>query len=529
MATQIGRSLVDVPAEVPDRFNMVNALVDGQVRQGNGQRLAVVGEQGSLSYEELARLANRAGNALRELGVTREQRVVLMLHDTPEFLATYLGAMKIGAVPVPINTLSMPTDYEYYLNDSGAVALVIADDLLDRVEPIRPSLRALRITLVVGASEHPYHRFDDAIAGSADTLAAADTHRDEPSYWLYSSGTTGRPKGVVHYHGDMVFCTATYARHVVSMTPDDRTFSASRLFFSYGLVNSLYLPLYTGASVVLCPERPEPAHVLEIIRQFRPTMFFGVPTFYAAMLRHLDTVPGSPDLGDLRLAVSAGEAMPGPLYERWKSRTGVELLDGIGSTEFGYIFISNLPGRVRGGTSGELLPGYEAKILDEQGQPVPAGEVGDLWMRGESIAAQYWNNRPQSKRTFVGEWLKTGDKYYLDADNYFTFCGRSDDLLKVGGLWVAPLEVEAALLEHPAVAEAAVVGAFDGQDLEKPKAYVVLKAGQQPSEAVAQELKDFVKHRLQPYKYPRWVEFVHELPKTATGKIQRYRLRLTTG
>lgn len=536
----VRESVSESTATIPERFNMVDALVDEQVRQGRGERTAVVTDGESLSYLELKRLINRAGNALRTLGVQREQRVLLLLHDSPEFLAAFLGAMKIGAAPVPVNTLSGPADYEYYLNDSRAVALVIDGDLLDKVEPVQEQLRFLRYTVVVGGAGHSHLSFDRLLAESPEDLETAETHRDDPSYWLYSSGTTGRPKGVVHLHADMVTCTATYARYVLRLTPDDRLYSASKLSFSYGLVNSLYLPFFTGGSVVLSPGRAEPAGVLDTIVRHRPTIFFSVPTFYAALLRYLESpdqqsADGGPSTGSgqagrsavpsLRLAVSAGEALPAPLFERWKVRTGVELLDGLGSTEFGYIFIGSFPGRSRAGSSGELLPGYEAKIVDEQGLPLPAGEVGDLWVRGESIAACYWNKRVESRRTFMGEWLRTGDRYTRDEDGYYYHCGRSDDLMKVGGLWVTPLEVESTLLEHPAVAECAVVGARDQQHLEKPKAFVVLRHGREPSEVLAEELKQLVKSRLQPFKYPRWVEFVPELPKTPTGKIQRYKLR----
>jgi benzoate-CoA ligase family protein len=341
---------------------------------------------------------------------------------------------------------------------------------------------------------------------------------DEPCYWLYSSGTTGRPKGVVHLHGDMLACVATYAEEVAGITPEDVTFSVPRLFFSYGLVNSLFLPLLAGASTILCPERPDPARVLAVMRRHRPSIFFSVPTSYAALCAALEGGENADHpFGSLRLAVSAGEPLPEPMYHRWVGLTGVELLDGLGSTEVGYIYCSNLPGRVRPGSSGVMIGDHEGRIVDEHGRDVAEGEAGELWVRAESTALGYWNQRQRTKAMFVGEWLRTGDRYRRDADDYYWYLGRTNDLFKVSGQWVSPLEVESCLLEHPAVLECAVVGAEDEAGLVKPKAYVVRRSNVAVSEA---ELQAHVKARLH-----RWVDFVDELPKTATGKVQRYKLR----
>jgi len=509
---------------VPDQFNMATTLVDRHVLQGNGGRVAVYYPDGQLTYAELASLVNRVGNLLHRLGVQIEERVALLLPDSPAFLATFLGAMKIGAVPVPLNMLATAEDLHYYLSDSRARVVVLDCDCLERVRAVRPSLPALRQVVLVGPPQPDALPFDDLVARESDALAVADTSADDMAYWLYSSGTTGRPKGVVHLHRDMVYCTSAYAEQVVRLTPDDRSFSASKLFFSYGLVNSLYLPLWTGSAVVLNPQRPEPATLLATIERYRPTVFYSVPTSYAQLIRELEARGSVPEaVRAMRLCVSAGEPLPAPIYERWCTLTGVEVLDGVGSSEVGYIYISNRPGRSRPGTSGELLEGYAARLVDEEGNDVPPGEPGDLWIAAPSTAARYWHQQDRTAQTMVGPWLKTGDKYLRDEAGYFVYAGRSDDMLKVGGIWVSPMEVEAALLAHPAVAECAVVGLPDATGLIKPKAYVVPREA--PSPALAQQLQEWVKARLAPYKYPRTVEFVSELPKTATGKIQRYRLR----
>jgi benzoate-CoA ligase len=519
-------------------FNMVTPLLDRHVEEGRGERPALRLDGRIVSYGELQDLANRAGNTLRAAGVEPEQRVALLLPDGVEFVAAFLGAMKIGAVPLPLNTLAPPADLAYFLGDSRARALVCTPDLARSVLRPEPSpldthkvtageCLQLKSILVVGdaaALDHPLARpYAAALEAASPELEAFPTGVDEPSYWLYSSGTTGRPKGTVHLHGDMLACTTPYAEQVVSITPDDVTFSVARLFFSYGLVNSLYLPLLAGASVVLTPDRPDPGRVLDVMRRHRPSLFFSVPTSYAALCAALEGGENRDrPFSYLRLAVSAGEPLPAPLYRRWVDLTGIELLDGIGSTEVGYIYCSNLPGRIRPGSSGVFIGDHQGRIVDEQGREVAPGEPGELWVRADSTALHYWNRRARSKATFVGEWLRTGDRYRLDADGFYWYLGRTDDIFKVSGQWVSPLEVESCLLEHPAVLECAVVGQTDEADLLKPKAYVVRRPG---VEVDAAELQAHVKTRLQPHKYPRWIIFVDQLPKTATGKVQRYKLR----
>ncbi|MBI3457949.1 MAG: benzoate-CoA ligase family protein [Candidatus Rokubacteria bacterium] len=510
---------------------MVPVLVDRHLAEGRGARPAILTPDRTISYAELAAGVARAAGLLERLGVQREQRVALLLPDSPEFAYVFFGAMKAGMVPVPLSTLGTPGDVDYALRDSRAAALVTHASLYDRIEPVWRAVPALRHCLVAGAAPPGTLPFDRAHAAGPDAFDAAPTHRDDMAYWLYSSGTTGRPKAVIHLHHDMLFCVEPYVRHVLGLTPEDRTFAVPRLFFSYGLTSCLYLPFWCGASTVLVAERPDPARVFEVWARLRPTVFFSVPTSYAALLRALSAADSRegpsgapPDLSSLRLSVSAGEPLPALLYERWVARTGIECLDGLGATEVGYIFISNRPGAVRPGSSGQLLPGYRARILDEAGRDVPPGTVGELWVSGESVAAGYWNKHDKTRAAFVGEWFRTGDRYLVDADGYYFYQGRADDLLRVGANWVSPLEVETCLLEHRAVAECAVVGARDADGLEKPRAFVVLRPGAS-GDGLEDALRAHVRARLPPFKVPRWVVVVDELPKTATGKVQRYRLR----
>src|SRR5579875_1696775 len=517
---------------VPEQFNVATAFLDRHLAEGRGNKTAIYYEGRGYTYAQVAELANRVGNGLLNLGVDMEQRIALILLDSPEFAASFFGGIKMGAVPIPINTSLRPADYVYMLNDSRARVLLVHAAVWKQLQPIFPQLKYLRHTVVVGlaregiAETATLHDFDRWVSYASSTLVAAETSKDDSAFWLYSSGSTGFPKGCVHLQHDMVYCTEYYAKPILGINEHDITFSAAKLYFAYGLGNNLYFPFSVGASAVYYPGRPLPEEMFKVIAQYRPTIFFGVPTLYASML----AVPNAQerfDCSSLRACVSAGEALPADILRRWEDTFNVPILDGIGSTEVLHIFISNRMGEIRAGSSGKLVPGYEALIADEDGRAVPDGEVGNLLIRGDSIAAYYWNKHEKTKDTIRGHWIYTGDKYYQDADGYFWYCGRSDDMLKVGGQWVSPVEVENTLIAHPAVLEAAVVGVTDKDKLVKPKAFVVLREGYTPSDALADELKDFVKGKIAPFKYPRFIEFRPELPKTATGKIQRFLLRGT--
>ena len=509
---------------LPQQFNVVTHFVDRHVAEGRGGAPAFHYEERTLTYADVQELANRSGNALRELGVGMEDRVLLICLDAPEFLGTFWGALKIGAVPVPVNTMMRSADYLYFLNDSRAKVAVVSAPLLAEAAPALVEATYLRHVLIAGGSPGQFLSWEERLGRAAASLEAAPTSRDDAAFWLYSSGSTGFPKGAVHLQHDMVVCADTYAKRVLGLRPTDRVFSAAKLFFAYGLGNAGYFPMAVGAQSVLYPHRPMPEPVFEVIARYRPTIFFGVPTLYAAMLAVKEAAARF-DTSSLRLCVSAGEALPEEIYTRWRERFGVEIIDGIGTTEILHIFLSNRPGESRPGSSGLPVPGYEASIVDDEGRPVPQGEIGNLRVKGDSIMAYYWNKHEKTKETLFGPWIQTGDKYYQDQDGYFWYCGRSDDMLKVGGIWVSPVEVEATLVRHPAVLESAVVGKEDTDRLVKPKAFVVLKEPWKASDELADELKGFVKDKIAPYKYPRWIEFVGELPKTATGKIQRFKLR----
>ena len=519
----MGSPLTAAALGVPEVFNAAEYFVDRHVVEGRGGRIAIEFGAQRVTYADLVERVNRFGSALRDrLEVRPEERIVLLLLDGPVFVISFFGSIKIGSVPVPLNTLWKAADYRYALADSAARVVVVSRELLPELEKIpRSDLPALQHVVVVDDNG----AFDALLESGSPALDAHAVSRDAPAFWLYSSGSTGRPKGCVHLQHDMVVCAELFAKGVLGITEADRCFSVPKLFFAYGLGNAGYFPLAVGATSILWPGPPQPAHVFATIERHRPTLFFSVPTGYAMLLAH----EGAFDLSSIRLAVSAGEALPPAIYERFRQRFGVEIIDGIGSTEALHMFISNRPGESRPGTSGVVVAGYEARLLDDAGVPVADGEIGNLWIRGDSTSAHYWNQHEKSKATFQGEWLRTGDKYSQDETGFFCYAGRSDDMLKVGGLWVSPVEVENALIEHPAVQECGVVGRDDRDGLTKPAAFVVLQSGQQPGPELASELQQFVRQRLAEYKRPRWVEFLPELPKTATGKIQRYRLRELQG
>ncbi len=518
----------DPPAiEIPRDYNAAHDLVARNLAAGRGTKLAYVDDAGRYTYADLAERVNRAANALRDLGLQMEDRILLCHLDTIDWPAVFLGAITAGIVPVAVNTLLTPGDYEFMLNDSRAKALVVSEPLLGQFSGILRKCPHLKHVVVSGANGQGHARLQDLLAKAGASFDPAPTTSDDACFWLYSSGSTGQPKGTVHVHASLIQTAELYGRAVLGIRGDDVVFSAAKLFFAYGLGNALTFPLAVGATTLLMAERPSPGAVYARLKSHRPTIFYGVPTLYAALLAATD-FPRREELA-LRVCVSAGEALPAELGRRWTERFGVEILDGIGSTEMLHIFLSNRPGENRYGTSGRPVPGYRLRVVDEHGDDSRPGEVGDLLVAGPSAAAGYWNNRDKSRATFMGAWTRTGDKYTRDDDGYYTYGGRSDDMLKVGGIFVSPFEVEAALATHPDVLEAAVVGAADESALIKPKAFVVTRPGVDGTPALADALKQHVKDRLAPYKYPRWVEFVPELPKTATGKIQRFKLRQRAG
>ena len=527
---------------LPRIFNAAEHFVDRHLAEGRGEKTAIECADEHVSYADLQARVNQVGRALRErLDVRSEERVALLLFDGPHFFYSFFGAIKAGAVAVPINTLWTPADYQYVLADSRARVLIVSQELLPRVAAIAPDdRRGLEHVVIVGdgARGDVNHgarglqtpgtdrgariwRWADLVAGLSADLEAAFTTRDDPAFWLYSSGSTGRPKGCVHLHHDMVVCAELFAKGVLGARERDRFFSVAKLFFAYGLGNAGYFPLAVGGTSILWPGAPTPANVYAAIERHRPTLFFSVPTSYGMLLAQ----QGAFDLSSVRLASSAGEALPPALYERFKQRFGVDILDGIGSSEVLHTFISNRPDAIRPGSSGLVVPGYDAKLVDEAGVTVERGEIGNLWVAGDSTCACYWNQHEKTKETIHGPWIRTGDKYTQDADGFFWYAGRSDDMLKVGGLWVSPIEVEHALLQHAAVLEAAVVGREDHDTLVKPAAFVVVRPEQSPAPALADDLLRHVRSLLADYKRPRWIEFVADLPKTATGKIQRYKLK----
>ena len=510
----------------PSSFNFAQHLFE--VNAGRKDKLAFIDDLGRLTYGEVEERARRLAAGLRALGIKREERVLLLMQDTVDWPVSFLGAIYSGIVPVAVNTLLTADDFSYMLEHSRAQAVLVSGALL-------PAIKAALVK-----SDHEVHKvivsrpvapvdfgeieFETFLEQHAPSPRPAATGADDACFWLYSSGSTGRPKGTVHSHANPYWTCELYGKAVLQLRESDTCFSAAKLFFAYGLGNALTFPMSVGATVILMPERPTPDATFKRltggIGGLKPTVFYGAPTGFAGMLAS-PALPSREKLA-LRLVSSAGEALPADLGERFREHFGVDIVDGIGSTEMLHIFISNKPDDVRYGTTGWPVPGYTIQLRGDDGGPVPDGEPGDLYIHGPSAAMLYWGNREKTRETFQGGWTKSGDKYIRNADGTYTYGGRSDDMLKVSGVYVSPFEVEATLIQHPAVLEAAVIGVQDAEGLTKTKAFVVLKAGGTATDA---ELKAFVKDKLAPYKYPRQIEFVDELPKTATGKIQRFKLR----
>jgi len=504
-------------------YNAVTWLLDRNVEAGRSSKLAFTDTVNELTYGQLQSQTRRLANLLRRLGVRREERVAMIMLDTVDFPIVFLGAIRAGVVPVPLNTLLTAEQYAYILADCRARVLFVSEALWPGLRDVAGRMPDLEHVVVAGANADGQLKLADEIARESDQFATAATHADEPAFWLYSSGSTGMPKGVRHLHASLAATADTYAKQVLGIREDDVGLSAAKLFFAYGLGNALTFPMSVGATTVLNSERPTPARMFELMQTYNPSIFFGVPTLFAAMLND-ETLKSATGGSRLRVCTSAGEALPESVGSHWRERFGVDILDGVGSTELLHIFLSNAPGDVKYGTSGRPVPGYRVRLVDDSGADVADGEVGELLVDAPSAGEGYWNQRLKSRRTFEGSWTRTGDKYVRDAEGRYTYCGRADDMFKVSGIWVSPFEVESALITHPAIAEAAVVPQEDGEGLLKPKAFVVLKPGV-AADGLHESLKEHVKQTVGPWKYPRWIEVVDALPKTATGKIQRFKLR----
>ena len=510
--------------DIPVRYNMATHFVDRHIREGRGDKLAAICEEGTLTYAQLHEAVNRVANGLGELDVPRGGRVLILLPDCVEFAAAYLGTVKSGAVAVLTNTALRGPDYAYFLDESEASVLIVDGGLWPEVEPILEERPKLRHVVVRGPARPRARGWDEWVRAQSSTFEPADTSRDDIAFWLWTSGSTGPPKATPHRHRDWNYCAEYVGRGVLGIGPEDVMFSSSKLFHAYGLGNGLMFPLYVGATTVLYPGRPTPDVVLKTVHERRPTIFYSVPTLYAGMLAATDR-DNPYDLGSVRVCVSAAEPLPAPILNRWEDRFGLPILDGIGSTEVLHMYASTRPGAIKPGSTGHPVVGYEIRITDELGDEVGTGQVGDLWVRGPSTTPGYWNRDELNLERWQDGWFSSGDKYYRDDQGFLFYAGRSDDMFKVSGQWVSPTEVENCLIEHEKVLESAVVAFENRERLLKPKAFVVLKAGFRGDSALVDELQDFVRSRLAPYKYPRRVDFIDSLPKTAAGKIQRFKLR----
>jgi benzoate-CoA ligase family protein len=515
-SVQIDKSGDEIAIKFAPIFNVAFAFIDRHVEEGRGDRFAILTSSEKITFAELSKNVARAGNALRGLGLSSGERVLMVVRDSPAFLYAFWGAIKAGYIAIPVSTMLKAADYAYLIDDSMCSAVIYSDGL-DQVAESSKEPLASKATML------PTSWLIDEMAHKTAVLEPAATASLDDCFWLYSSGSTGNPKGVVHRHRDMVVTSECYGKGVAGLRQDDIVFCASKLFFSFGFGGGMTFPLWAGATTILSEERPSADMAFATIAAFKPTYFFCVPTLYGQMLAAMENTRFDPST--IRGASSAGEALPAHIFQKWKEATGIPIIDGIGSTEVLHIFVSNRHDDHRAGTSGRPVPGYQTKVVDADGKTLPIGEVGNLWVKGISNARCYWNNEEKTAETMRGEWINTGDMYYVDPDGYYVNVGRGDDMFKVGAMWCSPIEIEAHLLTHPQVREVAIVGRTDADNLIKPAAYIVLKVGAEPHDQMQAELMQFCKAGLAGFKYPRWITFVDQLPKTFTGKIQRFRLR----
>lgn len=511
--------------QFPERFNHADYFLYHNVAEGRENKTCLFYEDQTFTYGDAVRRSNRAGNALRDAGMKIEDRVLLVMPDSPEFAWTWFGAAKAGGVITMVNPLLMPDDYRYYLDYTRATVAVVHESVLPNFTAAAKESKYLRNVLVTGADKGEFLSFNETLAGMPEELSPADTSRDDIAIWLFTSGSTGHPKGAVHMHHDLPYNTECYAKGVLGLNENDITLSVPKLFFGYATGTNLLFPWAVGGATALFSERSTAETMFRMIDRYKPTMVTNVPTMINAMLNADESAQR--DLSSVRFCLSAGEALPAELYTRWMDRFGVEILDGIGSAEMFHIYITNRMGDVKLGSLGRIVDGYSAEIIDAEGNEVPTGEMGTLRVKGDSAALCYWRAHSASKATFAGDYCTTGDQFHVDEAGYYWYHGRTDDMLKVGGVFVAPVEIENCLLQHPAIEECAVTGHDGGDGLVKPKAWIVLRDDTSASDALALEIQEFVKTNLALYKYPRWIEFKDSLPKNDRGKIDRKELRST--
>ncbi len=504
-------------------YNLAEDFIDRNVSDNLGAKPAFIDPARTITYGQLQEASCQMANAFTELGIRRETRIAMLMLDTVDWPIVFFGAIRAGIIPVALNTLLVSDQYKFMLNDSRAEVLFVSAQLYDTVAPILDEVASVRKIIVVGGKYENHSNLDEILSGQPGTFETVATLPDEVAFWLYSSGSTGQSKGTPHVQSSMAFTAKTYGANILGIKQNDVCFSAAKFFFAYGLGNAISFPMSVGATTVLLPTRPTPQDVFKTLRQNKVTLFFGVPTLFGAILAD-ETCTANDSISALRLCASAGEALPADIGEKWSQKFGVDIIDGIGSTEMLHIFLSNKPGDIKYGTSGREFDGYQLRLVGENGNEVQEGEIGELLVNGQSAANGYWNQRQKTRHTFEGFWTRTGDKYTRDKNGYYHYCGRTDDMFKVSGIWVSPFEVESSLVSHPAVLEAAVVACAGKDELVKPKAFIVLNDGM-TGDGLTRELQDLVKTQIGKWKYPRWIEFVDDLPKTATGKIQRFKLR----